>query len=111
MAHLVEEVTPTHFRSPAKERVGVEKKQQRISCTSATGPYFMTLVRTLETHGELHEKTAQVRRGSNSDNHMSRLLADIGLTTRYCTQAYENLGYTFKLFGNIEKAFKVSSCH
>ena len=62
MANLVKEVTPTHFRLPVKEEVGGEKKKQRVSCTSAAGPYFMTLVRTLETHGEFHDKTAQVRR-------------------------------------------------
>lgn len=62
MADLVKEVTPTHFRLPIKEEVGGEKRKQRVSCTSAAGPYFMTLVRTLETHGEFHEKTAQVRR-------------------------------------------------
>merc|ERR1719174_1352465 len=97
MAELVEEVTPTHFRTfrmpstktkfrtfrmPSKKTRKLSKAcKPRLSNTSAAGSYFMTLVRTLERHGEFHEETAQ---------------------------AYENLGYTYKLFGKIGKAIK---CH
>ena len=74
MAELVEEVTPTHFRTfrmpntktksrtfrmPSRKTRKLSKAP-RVSSTSAAGSYFMTLVQTLERHGEFHEKTAQV---------------------------------------------------
>ena len=76
MAELVEEVTPTHFRTfrmpstktkfrtfrmPSKKTRKLSKAcKPRLSNTSAAGSYFMTLVQTLERHGEFHEITAQV---------------------------------------------------
>ena len=65
MAELVEEVTPTHFRTfrmPSKKTRKFSKacKPRLSNINSAAGSYFMTLVQTLERHGEFHEKTAQV---------------------------------------------------